>query len=89
MSPEKTNELHIGATRFLGNVTYIFLNLVTEVPFVMKYILNMYSIKEHVKRHNMDNNQVPTKKLKSSSFEDVLAVTSNIDRSEYQKCILS
>jgi hypothetical protein len=32
MSPEKTNELHIGVTGFLGNVTYVFLNLVIEVP---------------------------------------------------------
>jgi hypothetical protein len=31
MSPEKTNELQIGATGFLGNVTYIFLSLVIEV----------------------------------------------------------
>jgi hypothetical protein len=32
MSPEKTNKLHVGATGFLGNVTYVFLNLLIEVP---------------------------------------------------------
>jgi hypothetical protein len=55
----------------------------------VKYIFNMSSIKQQVKRHNMDDNQIHNKKLKSSSFEDVLGVTSDIDGSEYQICIIS
>jgi hypothetical protein len=53
----------------------------------------MSAMKQNGKRYNMDNTSnnsaVSLKKLKSSFEDAVLAVTSDIDRSECQKCILS
>jgi hypothetical protein len=48
--------------------------------------MNMSGNKQHGKPHNIDDIPVSQVKFKSSLLE---AVTSDIDRSEYQKFILS
>jgi hypothetical protein len=51
-----------------------------------KCIMNTSGNKQYGKCHNIDNIPVSQNKFKSSLLE---AVTSNIDRGEYQKFILS
>jgi carbohydrate-binding DOMON domain-containing protein len=62
-------------------------------PVAPRIYFNMSAMKQNGKRYNMDNTSnnsaVCRKKLKSSFEDAVLAVTSDIDRSECQKCILS